>query len=174
MLDIELLEAKEYNVLFNKYKGYIYKFVSEFNNIDSVEVISSCNIGFTKAIKTFKPSKGRFGTFLYSCMKNEILCYIKSLNKTNYACSLDKEISENGDSFLNVEKSNIDVEKLCIERVTITNFLNKIDGKKRGILLSRLMGYTGSEIARYTGYSRRYIYKLQKQAYTEGIRRGLI
>ena len=72
--------------------GYAYK-----KQLDIDEYYGILAIGFCKAAKAFDNSKRAFSTFAYACMENEVLMYLRSLNrKSNIPCAMMVSIDEQG------------------------------------------------------------------------------
>lgn len=61
-------------------QSFIYDYADR-NNLDIDEYYGILAIGLCKAAMSFDDSKGKFSTFAYACMKNEVLMYWRSITK---------------------------------------------------------------------------------------------
>lgn len=82
-----VVSGNEYAVdlLYRTVQVFLYTQANKFNNyprFNLEEFVSIANLGFLKAVKTYKPEKGiKFVTYLSSVVKNEILMYIRRDSK---------------------------------------------------------------------------------------------
>ena len=114
-----------YQQVYNDYARFIGATARKYsyNPDDLEEKFAAGNIGFVKAIHTFKPEKGnKFLTWASVCIVNEIRMYIRSFNKRARLnlISLDSpRVNNDGEEYNLYEliDSEMDVEQLIIDKI---------------------------------------------------------
>lgn len=148
--------------------------------IDLDELISIAGMGFAKALNTFDKNVGvKFSTFVYTCMKNEILCfYRKEVKHIKSDVSLNKKIKsdsgvkdpELGDLIAN--KSDLETSNTVLNserRELISMAILKLSQKEQYILTFRYGLINGTtktqkDIADELGTSQANVSKMQRSA----------
>ena len=126
-----------------------WKYHKKFNAYtDYEELQSEALVGLTKAAKTFNPKLGlAFSTYAYTVMQNEILLYLRHLNK-NQSMSLYTEVYEDIDLFDKLA-SDISIEENLLDNACIIdlyNCINTLPKRLRYIIQCKLDGMTMTEI----------------------------
>ncbi|MCL1700738.1 sigma-70 family RNA polymerase sigma factor [Lysinibacillus sp. Bpr_S20] len=106
--------------LYKRNQGLIFEVIKKFKGtkvINSEDVISDCNLAFSRSVQTFNTSKScKFSTYCYSIMVNEVLKSIKSAtrvkrNPSKYKfLSLNEKVNEEGSKLIDIlDASDSDV-----------------------------------------------------------------
>lgn len=149
-----------------------------FKNIDSDDLISIGTIGLIKAVNTFKPEKGvKLSSYASRCIENEILMYLRNMNKSSLDVSIDEPIDtdKNGNALTLIDTiacdksiaEEIDV-KLDIQK--LNRHIMKLLGPRERIILCLRYGLNGTkplpqrEVARRLKISRSYVSRLEKKS----------
>ena len=135
------------------------------------EIIDIAFIGYTKAVNTYKKENSAFGNYVYTCIKNEIYKYFKSLEydirKANVNCkSLNEKIIDKNDEIIDFIKDDFDLETTIDKKILIEE-INRI---AKEILTERqyavfelyfLKNFKDVEIANILGVTRTRIRQLR-------------
>ncbi len=142
-------------------------------NVDYEDVISEGTIGLIKASTTFDESKHvKFSTYATSCIRNEILIFLRKENKHSKLKSIEEMLYEDDDgnklvlADLLSDKGNYYEEKETIE--VIENALNWMfnlrNSRMRTVLLLECAGVKQNEIGSILGLSQSCISRMNKRA----------
>jgi RNA polymerase sporulation-specific sigma factor len=120
------------------------------------DLISEGNVGLCKAAIKYNPELDvAFSSFAISCIKNEMLMFIRrDKNKISNTVSLDAPISDDEDLFLSdmiSDKTEID-DKILYKQI-LEKLRNKIKPKHYDIFVMWLNGSKYREIAEIYGHS---------------------
>ena len=94
------------------------------------EIIDIAFIGYTKAVNTYKKENSAFGNYVYTCIKNEINKYFKSLEydvrKVNVNCKSlnEKELGRN-EELIETIKDSFNLENEITKKILIEE-INRI------------------------------------------------
>ncbi len=148
----------------------------EGNKLDLQELVSVGSIGLIKAVDSFSPDKNiKLATYASRCIENEILMYIRKINKTINDVSLDEPLSneEDGDSLTLGEviaDTNIvyDEVELKDQKEYLLQVIEQLNSREKTIMYMRygLNGYdelTQKEVADEMKISQSYISRLEKK-----------
>ena len=148
----------------------------ESNKLDMQDLVSVGSIGLIKAVDSYKLDKNiKLATYASRCIENEILMYLRKVNKTINDLSLD-------DGLVNDEEGNnltlgemIPDEKLVYDEVELKDqksfliqSIEKLNNREKTIMCMRygLNGYdelTQKEVADTMNISQSYISRLEKK-----------
>ncbi len=182
---IELLftdkRAKAREVLINHNLRLVGCIVTRnFSNtkLEYEDLFSVGTIGLVKGVDTFDPKKAKITTYLGTCISNEILMYIRRMNKNKkyITVSFEQETYENqnGDSlaFGDLIADETDFEMLAVRGMyaeeqmsKVNSFLSKLDDRKRRVF-EKCWGINGEEkrkqqdIAISEGLSQSYVCRI--------------
>ena len=169
-------KAREKLIVNNKkLVAYISNKYSYAGEID--ELYSAGLIGLIKGIDSFNPEKGtKLSTYLYRCIKNQILRYLKANNRQPSHISLEEPIyiSKDGEEIslkeVLIQNSEFEppflVENKMISEEIIEYMKNNLSERAFSILILRfgLFGnrtHTQNEIAKLFHVSRQIISKIE-------------
>lgn len=149
-----------------------------FKNIDSDDLISIGTIGLIKAVNTFKPEKGvKLSSYASRCIENEILMYLRNMNKSSLDVSIDEpiDIDKNGNALTLID--TIACDKSIAEEIDVKLDIQKLNrhiikllGPRERIILCLRYGLNGTrplpqrEVARRLKISRSYVSRLEKKS----------
>ncbi len=145
---------------------------------DLEDLYSVGTIGLIKAVDTFSIDAGsKFCVYAYSCIKNEILMYLRANKKHVGVVSLDSSIcnASSGEVFtlkdLIFDSCSDSAFLSAINREMIsyvlTLALNNLTTRQSIILFYKLGGKTQQEIATMFGLSKTYICRLEKAIHSK-------
>ena len=158
---------------------YIYEKLSK--NVLTIshkdDIVSEGMIGLIKAARNFDKTKGcKFATFAARCIQNEMLMFLRSLNKrASHEISLNTPIGKDWDGnelclldVLEDEHGNPEAE---IDKSVFNAFMDKQKEKDKQLVAAICKGYSQKEIAKklqvlQPTVSRR-LSRLKKRAKTE-------
>ena len=134
------------------------------------DIISEGMVGLVKAANKFDPDKGvKFSTFAGSCIRNEMLMYLRKLNRqVPYEVSLNEPIGYDEDGRELCLGDTIEGESSCIDEVLeVNDFVSKQTPIDKKILTALSQGHTHKEIAAMVGVKQptvsRHIGKMRKK-----------
>lgn len=133
---------------------YIYEKLSK-NEITvryKDDIVSEGTVGLIKAARNFDESKGyKFATYAARCIRNEMLMFLRKLNRQANEISLNARIGKDGDGnelrladVLESEDGNPETE---IARSAFDAFMDGQSIKDRQIVAAVKKGYSQKEIA---------------------------
>ena len=140
------------------------------------DLISIANLGLVKAANTYDSKLGRFSTYVYRVMINEINKELKQVNKHKEILSYNKicQLTDNN-SYEEVLSDNFNLEELVILKdlsIDLYKYIDKIEKSNKlqaKILRLILLDYTQTAISEILGiaqpqvsfYLKQAIYKLR-------------
>lgn len=121
--------------------------LNEFDDYYGDAAIALCNAAIHADEKT-----GKFSTFAYKCIENELRRKFNYENrqkrKTNKLCSSYDELIGYDTSKLNLISSNENLEKNMIMKLNFESEMDVLTNRQRNILLMYGQGYTLREIGK--------------------------
>lgn len=136
--------------LVEKNHNLIYGFANKKNLIID-EYYDILAIGLCKAAKGYKHGKGRFSTYAYTCMNNELNTYWRGLQKKtaipkDATLSYDVQSDDDSNGFMNslIECSTYD-ETIC--NIALDELINRLDSNEKFVIKSLINGCTQKEIS---------------------------
>jgi RNA polymerase sporulation-specific sigma factor len=140
------------------------------------DLVSVGAIGLVKAVDSFKADKNiKLATYASRCIENEILMYLRKVNKTINEISLDEPLSVDdegselvvSDILASSENSYQEVED-DDQKKFLLNTLSKLSTRERNIVIMRYGLYgqdelTQKEVADLLNISQSYISRLEKK-----------
>lgn len=127
------------------------------------DLISEGMLGLVKAANSFEPNrKTKFATYAVMCIRNQMLMFIRKLNKfMPYEVSLFMPIGHddygNELCLADIIEDEMQLQEEAIERMHLTEFTAKQKPIDQKILSALEIGYKQREIAVQLGYSQSYI-----------------
>lgn len=152
----------------------------ENTGADMEDLISVGSIGLIKAVNSFNSGKNiKLATYASRCIENEILMYLRKLNKVRNEVSLDEPLNTDweGNVLLLGDVLGTDADVIykdiesSVEKEMLKQSFMKLSERERTIMELRfgLMGReerTQKEIADMMGISQSYISRLEKKILT--------
>lgn len=151
----------------------IYQVNNKFKDVkyDKKDLVSIGIIGLIKAVDTFELSKKvEFSTYAIKCINNEILMFLRILQKENKINSYYKIVQiDNNDEFDTIENipSAISLEESCIEKeliIILKNIIKTLSERDREFLKMYFgfygKKYTQKEIAEKHNVSQAHVSKV--------------
>ncbi len=148
----------------------------ESNKLDMQDLVSVGSIGLIKAVDSYKLDKNiKLATYASRCIENEILMYLRKVNKTINDLSLDDGLinDEEGNSLslgemIPDEKQLYDEVELKDQKSFLLQTVEKLNKREKTIMCMRygLNGYdelTQKEVADILNISQSYISRLEKK-----------
>lgn len=148
----------------------------ESKKLDLQDLVSVGSIGLIKAVDSYKPDKNiKLATYASRCIENEILMYLRKVNKSINDLSLDDTLSGDDDgsnlSLAEVipdSKQTYDEIELKDQKTYLLQLINGLSERERTIMCMRygLNGYdelTQKEVADSMNISQSYISRLEKK-----------
>lgn len=129
-----------------KYMGLLTKWASIYKNYnlgDFDDMLQDAMMVYLDACDTYNKTKAKFGTYLYSRLRFELLNKLEKRKTEPHVVSLDNYMSVDGEPFL---------DKLPSEHILLDD--------RYPIINMRYMGMTMEEIAEVMGISRRTAYNM--------------
>lgn len=148
----------------------IYSFIID-NHMEIDDYYDIAAIGLCNAAMNYNPEKNaQFHTYAYKCMKYEVCKAIKFEN------TVKRKATKEAVHYQNKDEEGEDVDRLdlmsCITgfeddaicNVMFNEYIDKLDKKKRHILLLLNQGYTQMEIAKVFGISHQWVSQIKSDA----------
>ena len=115
---------------FKKYEPMFYSILKKYGLYSKRDdYIDLCYIGYSKAINNYNNKKSRLSTYIYKCIKNEILQELrkeKADKRQGIELSFDYVYDDKGHDFDDLIPDDIDLESELIERETSTQLCNAL------------------------------------------------
>lgn len=139
-------------------KGIIGGFFYHHPNLSEDEYSGLASIGLCKCVPNYDETKGKFSTFAYKYMLNEILKYIQGLNTQKRKLdmpmeSLDFEMktdanrgSDGAKEHSETISNDINFENEIVSNICYNKVVSILNPKQKIILKMRLLGYSQKEI----------------------------
>lgn len=148
----------------------------ENNKLDMQDLVSVGSIGLIKAVDSYKLDKNiKLATYASRCIENEILMYLRKVNKSINDLSLDDSLSsdDEGNSLTLAEiipddKKAYDEIEMKDQKNYLMKCISKLNEREKTIMCMRygLCGYdelTQKEVADSMNISQSYISRLEKK-----------
>ena len=147
--------------------GEIKRFVRDDGPIKVSRSIKELSYRIKLVQKEYLDKKGRELEIeelskLLKTSKEDILIAIDSSNRPE---SIDKNIGDSDDlTLMDKLKSNIDIEKEIINRITVKDLMDRLDEKSRKIIMLRYFrGKTQCQVANLMGISQVQVSRMEKK-----------
>ena len=140
------------------------------------DLVSVGAIGLVKAVDSFKADKNiKLATYASRCIENEILMYLRKVNKMLNEVSLDEPLNvdeEGGELVMSDVLSSADDSYKDVEnedqKKFLLNTLSQLSSRERDIMIMRYGLYgqdelTQKEVAQLLNISQSYISRLEKK-----------
>ena len=140
------------------------------------DLVSVGAIGLVKAVDSFKADKNiKLATYASRCIENEILMYLRKVNKTVNELSLDEPLSVDDEGGELVISDILASTEDCYKEVEsddqkkfLLNTLSTLSTRERNIMIMRYGLYgqdelTQKEVAELLNISQSYISRLEKK-----------
>ena len=140
----------------------IYKFAHQ-RHIVVDEYYGILAIGLCNAAKKYNEDKGKFSTFAYRCMTNELYAYWREIYKKSAVPSgeiLSYDELENDECFCSSQDS---VEDLATSRVALKEFVGTLSNQEKEVTKYLTVGMKQTEIADKMGCTKQNISYLAKK-----------
>ena len=147
----------------------------ESKKLDLQDLVSVGSIGLIKAVDSYKLDKNiKLATYASRCIENEILMYLRKVNKTINDVSLDDSLQSNEDGtsltlgeMIPDDHSVYDEVELKDQKSFLLEIIEKLNKREQVIICMRygLKGYeelTQKEVADIMNISQSYISRLEK------------
>ena len=158
--EIDLKDAQIFKAVFNMFYPRAYTFTLKLlqDEVVSADITQEAFLYMWEKAYCF-PDLLAFKSYLYSCLKNKTLNYIRDYR-------VEREMQELKDVFVD----EVDIDHLIIKqelKVRILDEVNRLGGVKRDVILLRLEGYSYDEISEELGLSINTVKTHKKQAYKD-------
>ncbi|MBE5735105.1 MAG: sigma-70 family RNA polymerase sigma factor [Clostridiales bacterium] len=149
----------------------------EHNDLDMEDIVSIGSIGLIKAINSFNGDKNiKIATYASRCIENEILMYLRKINRQRGEISIDDAFNVDGEGnelqYLDLVASDDDTPHFELEKITerqiLWQILDRLNSREKEIMILRF-GLSGDdektqkEVADDLGISQSYISRLEKR-----------
>ena len=158
--EIDLKETQIFKAIFNMFYPRAYTFTLKLlrDEVISADITQEAFLYMWEKAYRF-PDMMSFKSYLYSCLKNKTLNYIR-----------DHKVERNMEELKDVFVDDILVDHLIIEhelKARILEEINKLSDVKRDIMLLRMEGYSYDEISEELSLSINTVKTHKKQAYKD-------
>ena len=158
--EIDLKDTQIFKATFNMFYPRAYTFTLKLlrDEVISADITQEAFLYMWEKAYRF-PDMMSFKSYLYSCLKNKTLNYIR-----------DHKVERNMEELKDVFVDDILVDHLIIEhelKARILEEINKLSDVKRDIMLLRMEGYSYDEISEELSLSINTVKTHKKQAYKD-------
>ena len=158
--EIDLKDAQIFKAVFNMFYPHAYTFTLKLlqDEVVSADITQEAFLYMWEKAYCF-PDLLAFKSYLYSCLKNKTLNYIRDYR-------VERGMQELKDVFVD----EVDIDHLIIKqelKARILDEVNRLGGVKRDVILLRLEGYSYDEISEELGLSINTVKTHKKQAYKD-------
>ena len=158
--EIDLKDTQIFKAIFNMFCPRAYTFTLKLlrDEVISADITQEAFLYMWEKAYRF-PDMMSFKSYLYSCLKNKTLNYIR-----------DHKVERNMEELKDVFVDDILVDHLIIEhelKARILEEINKLSDVKRDIMLLRMEGYSYDEISEELSLSINTVKTHKKQAYKD-------
>ena len=158
--EIDLKDAQIFKAVFNMLYPRAYTFTLKLlqDEVVSADITQEAFLYMWEKAYCF-PDLLAFKSYLYSCLKNKTLNYIRDYR-------VERGMQELKDVFVD----EVDIDHLIIKqelKARILDEVNRLGGVKRDVILLRLEGYSYDEISEELGLSINTVKTHKKQAYKD-------
>lgn len=135
------------------------------------DLIQVSSIGLIKASRSFDSSKGlTFSTYAYSCMKREVLNYVRDMTSSCRYSSCTTSLNQPLNDASSCEIGDLipdydNLEKSILSKISVSESISKLKPLYRKIILFIVdnPGLTQKEYANYLGTSQTSVSKAKKE-----------
>ena len=158
--EIDLKDTQIFKAIFNMFYPRAYTFTLKLlrDEVISADITQEAFLYMWEKAYRF-PDMMSFKSYLYSCLKNKTLNYIR-----------DHKVERDMEELRDVFGDDILVDHLVIEhelKARILEEINKLSDVKRDIMLLRMEGYSYDEISEELSLSINTVKTHKKQAYKD-------
>ena len=158
--EIDLKNAQIFKAMFNMFYPRAYTFTLKLlrDEVVSADITQEAFLYMWEKAYRF-PDLLSFKSYLYSCLKNKTLNYIR-----------DHKVERNMEELEDVFVDEVSMDHLVIKhelKARILEEINKLSDVKRDIMLLRMEGYSYDEISKELSLSINTVKTHKKQAYKE-------
>ena len=158
--EIDLKDAQIFKAVFNMFYPRAYTFTLKLlqDEVVSADITQEALLYMWEKAYCI-PDMLAFKSYLYSCLKNKTLNYIRDYR-------VERGMQELKDVFVD----EVDIDHLIIKqelKARILDEVNRLGGVKRDVILLRLEGYSYDEISEELGLSINTVKTHKKQAYKD-------
>ena len=158
--EIDLKDTQIFKAIFNMFYPRAYTFTLKLlrDEVISADITQEAFLYMWEKAYRF-PDMMSFKSYLYSCLKNKTLNYIR-----------DHKVERNMEELKDVFVDDILVDHLIIEhelKARILEEINNLSDVKRDIMLLRMEGYSYDEISEELSLSINTVKTHKKQAYKD-------
>lgn len=149
----EELDDDKIEEIYILYKPQLLNYIKLYiNTSDSEDILQNFFLRFKELAKTFDPTKGELKTWLFACVKNETLNYLKKRKKK-------KEIPLNEEE---VSKNNLDSSEIKLRFEDLKMILLREEYQL--LLFKFIYNFKTAKIKEFMKISTRKFYRLYKSA----------
>lgn len=158
--EIDLKDSRIFKAVFNAYypRGYAFTLKLLRDEAVSADITQEAFIYMWEKACRF-PDLVSFKSYLYTCLKNKVLNYIR-----------DHKVEREMEKLEDVFEDEVTTDHLVIEnelKARVLEEINKLSDVKRQIMLLRVKGYSYDEISEELSLSINTVKTHKKQAYKE-------
>ena len=158
--DIYLKDSQIFKAIFNMFYPRAYTFTLKLlrDEVISADITQEAFLYMWEKAYRF-PDMMSFKSYLYSCLKNKTLNYIR-----------DHKVERNMEKLEDIFVDEVSIDHLVIEhelKAKILEEINKLSDVKRDIMLLRMKGYSYDEISEELSLSINTVKTHKKQAYKD-------
>ncbi len=158
--EIDLKDAQIFKAIFNMFYPRAYTFTLKLlqDEVISADITQEAFLYMWEKAYCF-PDLLTFKSYLYHCLKNKTLNYIR-----------DHKVERGMQELKDVFVDEVNIDHLIIKqelKARILEEVNRLSGVKRDVILLRLEGYSYDEISAELGLSINTIKTHKKQAYKD-------
>lgn len=135
------------------------------------DYIDICYIGYAKALKKYDSSKSKPTTYIYKCIENELLQYLRKENaikRQREELSINYIYDENGHTLEDLISNDVDIENDFIKKEQNKELYNSIKNltKREQYIIKSFFGLgciekTQSEIGEHLGITQTQVSRLK-------------
>lgn len=156
-----------------EYEKMMYSILNKYHIKNTDDYIDICYIGYVKALKNYDSSKSKATTYIYKCIENELLQYLRKENakkRQREEASLNYIYDEYGHDLEDLIDSGIDIENDFIEKEQNNRLCETI--KKLSKMEQYIIKYsfglncdekTQSEMAKHLGIRQGQVSRLKEK-----------
>lgn len=158
--EIDLKDAQIFRAVFNMFypRGYTFTLKLLGDEVVSADITQEAFLYMWEKAYRF-PDLISFKSYLYSCIKNKVLNYVR-----------DHKVERNMQELKDIFVDEVSIDHLIIEqelKARILEEINKLSDVKKDIMLLRMKGYSYDEISEELSLSINTVKTHKKQAYKD-------
>ena len=155
-----------------EYEAMMYSILKKYGLYNKREdYIDICYIGYAKALKKYDSSKSKPTTYIYKCIENELLQYLRKENaikRQREELSMDYIYDDKGHSLNDIVANDVDIENNFIKKEQNKELYNSIKNltKREQYIIKSFFGLnceakTQYEIGEYLGITQTQVSRLK-------------